>query len=230
VRLQAPHLQTGSLVPLPQRSTPAHACAQRSTARAVSFYGPSRRWRSPELAAGCWGSSAATVASGPQGATYAPDCRGAITPGPRQRARGSGGRAEGPPHEPRRAGLATPTGDSLMVVRASTRTRKRVTSLPTSLAGHSVRRGAAASRPLPVLGGQATARRVHRHSIAVRLSRAAAPASFGRASEPMIPHRCTPSAARTLTGESSAKSASGPRRRGRRGGGRHRSARQITHR
>jgi hypothetical protein len=28
---------------------------------------PSRRWRSPELAAGCWGSSAATVAPGPRG-------------------------------------------------------------------------------------------------------------------------------------------------------------------
>jgi hypothetical protein len=42
VRLQTPHLQTGSPVPLPQRSTPAHACAQRSTARAVSFFDPIR--------------------------------------------------------------------------------------------------------------------------------------------------------------------------------------------
>jgi hypothetical protein len=45
--------------------------------------GPSRRWRSPELAAGCWGGPAATVASGPHGATYAPDRRGEqFSPGP----------------------------------------------------------------------------------------------------------------------------------------------------
>jgi hypothetical protein len=71
VRLQAPHLQTGSLVPLPQRSTPAHACAQRSTARAVSFFGPSRNPAPSAVGSGCWGSPAATVAPGPQGATCA---------------------------------------------------------------------------------------------------------------------------------------------------------------
>jgi hypothetical protein len=43
-------------------------------ARAAT-HGPSRRWRSPELAAGCSGSSAATVALGPQGATYVWDFR-----------------------------------------------------------------------------------------------------------------------------------------------------------
>jgi hypothetical protein len=40
-----------------------------------SVRGPQRRWRSPELAAAYWGGPAATVASGPQGATYAPDRR-----------------------------------------------------------------------------------------------------------------------------------------------------------
>jgi len=52
--------------------------------------GPQPRWRSPKLAAGHWGSPAATVAPGPQGATYAPDCRGGNYPrtaaeGPRLR-------------------------------------------------------------------------------------------------------------------------------------------------
>jgi hypothetical protein len=64
--------------------------------------GPSRRWRSPELAAGCWGSSAATVASGPQGATYAPDRRAGQFPqdrgteGPQAQVAGPTGSARGP--------------------------------------------------------------------------------------------------------------------------------------
>jgi hypothetical protein len=63
------------------------------------------RWRSPELAAGCWGGSAATVAPGPQGATYAPYCRGGQLPQDRgQRAPGSGGRTDRLRPEPRRAG------------------------------------------------------------------------------------------------------------------------------
>jgi hypothetical protein len=45
--------------------------------------GPLRRWRSPELAAGYWGSSAATVAPGPRG--HAPDCRGGQLPQDRGR-------------------------------------------------------------------------------------------------------------------------------------------------
>jgi hypothetical protein len=53
-----------SRYPVPQPQ--ALPCAQRSTARAVSFLGPLPRWRSPELAAAYWGSSAATVAPGPQ--------------------------------------------------------------------------------------------------------------------------------------------------------------------
>jgi hypothetical protein len=57
-------------------------------ARAPPIPGP-RRWRSPELAAGCWGHSAAGVAPGPQGAICAQGR------GPRQRPPGSGGRAEG---------------------------------------------------------------------------------------------------------------------------------------
>jgi hypothetical protein len=52
------------------------ACVKKTLANPEpSTHGPSRRWRSPELAAGNWGSPAATVASEPQGATYAPDCR-----------------------------------------------------------------------------------------------------------------------------------------------------------
>jgi hypothetical protein len=39
--------------------------------------GPLPRWRSPELAAGHWGGSAATVAPGPHGATYTSDRRAA---------------------------------------------------------------------------------------------------------------------------------------------------------
>jgi hypothetical protein len=42
--------------------------------------GPSRRWRSPELAAGYWGSSAATVALGPQGQPAPMISRGVAIP------------------------------------------------------------------------------------------------------------------------------------------------------
>jgi hypothetical protein len=35
----------------------------------MAGYGPLPRWRSPDMAAGYWGSSAATVALGPQEAT-----------------------------------------------------------------------------------------------------------------------------------------------------------------
>jgi hypothetical protein len=59
----------------------------------MTAYGPQPRWRSPELAAGCWGSSAAAVAPGSQGAAYARiSAPQAITPGPRKRAPGSSGR------------------------------------------------------------------------------------------------------------------------------------------
>ena len=70
--------------------------------------GPLSRWRSPELAAGYWGSPAATVAPGPHGATYArAPPRGAMTPGPQQRAPGSGGRTDGLRTSPvGRAGVA----------------------------------------------------------------------------------------------------------------------------
>jgi hypothetical protein len=40
---------------------------RRSPPCAMSALGPSRKWRPPELAAGYWVSSAATVAPGPQG-------------------------------------------------------------------------------------------------------------------------------------------------------------------
>jgi hypothetical protein len=67
--------------------------------RVMTLVGPSRRWRSPELAAGCWGSSAAL---GPQGATYAAGRRGAITPGARK---GPQVPVAAPrSHEPRREG------------------------------------------------------------------------------------------------------------------------------
>jgi hypothetical protein len=60
---------------------------------ASSVVGPSRRWRSPALAAAYWGSPAATVAPGPQGATYAQDPE---TPqGRRRRARPVAPRADG---------------------------------------------------------------------------------------------------------------------------------------
>jgi hypothetical protein len=58
--------------------------------RVMSLVGPSRRWRSPELA-GCWGSSAAL---GPQGATYAAGRRGGNHTRSAERAPGSGGRTE----------------------------------------------------------------------------------------------------------------------------------------
>jgi hypothetical protein len=61
----------------------------------MAAHGPQRRCRSPELAAGYWGSPAAAVASGPQGATYAPDCREGQLPQDRERAPGSDGRTDG---------------------------------------------------------------------------------------------------------------------------------------
>jgi hypothetical protein len=61
----------------------------------MSLVGPTRRWRSPELAAGYWGGPAATVASGPQGQSMPRTAAVAITLGPRQRAPGSGGRTVG---------------------------------------------------------------------------------------------------------------------------------------
>jgi hypothetical protein len=61
--------------------------------------GPSRRWRSPELAAGCWGSSPAGGAPGPQGAICAQG------PVPRQGPPGSGGRADWRSAAPGRAGV-----------------------------------------------------------------------------------------------------------------------------
>jgi hypothetical protein len=90
----------------------AAACVKKTPAKPEpSTHGPSRRWGSPELAAGSWGSPAATVASGPQGAILCPGLpRGAMTPGPQQRAPGSGGRTDGLRHEPRvgRAGVVGP--------------------------------------------------------------------------------------------------------------------------
>jgi hypothetical protein len=71
------------------------ACVKKTLANPEpSTHGPSRRWRSPELAAGYWGSPAATVASWPQGATYAQDPRTAAE------APGSGGRTDGPEAHP----------------------------------------------------------------------------------------------------------------------------------
>ena len=74
------------------------------------------------------------------------------------------------PHEPRRAGLTTPTGDSLMVVRArplGLECSHPKTSYRASYEfGEAFRPpwGAAASRLLPLLGGQATPPIRHRVS------------------------------------------------------------------
>jgi hypothetical protein len=87
------------LQPLHRQPIPAEDRGERATstlpaglfaALRESAPGPQPRWRSPELAAGCWGSSAAAVAPGPQGDKGQPTRRisalGAIAPGPRQRA------------------------------------------------------------------------------------------------------------------------------------------------
>jgi hypothetical protein len=65
------------------RPMPARFFKKLPVSSTMTACGPSRRWRSPELAAGCWGGPAATAASGPHGATYAQDPRTAAERGPR---------------------------------------------------------------------------------------------------------------------------------------------------